>query len=206
MVAAPPSCRAATYRAPPAIIALVRRKLPLPTTPKTWSAPRPASARPTASATVTARSAPGSAVTARPPQDPRSSLDQRQDPRRAARSAADRQRGGHQHRAGRRQGRQVAQLGQSVLSRAQEVGVARERRVEGVRRAGIRADGLHAYADDRGLFGKPPCAPGRDARAVPGVEEAGLIIAAGVPAGPVQQPAALRQRAVLVLPRPHMLD
>ena len=46
-MAAPPSCRAATNRAPAATRALVTWKLPLPTTPKTWSTPcaRPASGR-----------------------------------------------------------------------------------------------------------------------------------------------------------------
>ena len=58
MLAAPPSCAAATYRAPAATIALVTWKLPLPTTPNTWSMPCvPTSSRPTRSATVSAISA-----------------------------------------------------------------------------------------------------------------------------------------------------
>ncbi len=51
MQAAPPSCRAAMYRAPWLIRALVRWKLPLPTTPNTVSAPSPASVAATASVT-----------------------------------------------------------------------------------------------------------------------------------------------------------
>ena len=63
IVAAPPSCRAATNRAPAATIALVTWKFPEPTTPKTWSIPAATSARPTASATVAASSG---TVSARP--------------------------------------------------------------------------------------------------------------------------------------------
>src|SRR5215210_7221127 len=51
MMAAPASCRVATNRAPAPTSALVTWKLPLPTTPNTWSRPRPASSRPIASAT-----------------------------------------------------------------------------------------------------------------------------------------------------------
>src|SRR5688572_22839759 len=53
MMAAPASCRVATNRAPAPTSALVTWKLPLPTTPKTWSSPRRASSRPIASATRT---------------------------------------------------------------------------------------------------------------------------------------------------------
>ena len=51
ITAAPPSCRAARYRAPRAIRALVTLKLPLPTTPNTVSAPRLVSTAATASVT-----------------------------------------------------------------------------------------------------------------------------------------------------------
>src|ERR671914_2882102 len=106
MVAAPPSCRAATNLAPCAMSALVTWKLPLPTTPNTVSTPRRASSAPTASATVTI-------VTALP--RARSALDQGEDAGGAARTAHDGQRGRDQHRALRRQPIQVAQLGQAVL-------------------------------------------------------------------------------------------
>ncbi len=51
MLAAPPSCRAAMYRAPWLTRALVTWKLPLPTTPNTVSAPSPARVAATASVT-----------------------------------------------------------------------------------------------------------------------------------------------------------
>jgi hypothetical protein len=50
IVAAPPSCRAATYGTPPARSAFVTWKLPLPTTPKACPTPSSARARPTSSA------------------------------------------------------------------------------------------------------------------------------------------------------------
>jgi hypothetical protein len=47
MTAAPPSCRAATNRAPPAISAFVTWKFPLPTTPNTvWGIPDACSSLP----------------------------------------------------------------------------------------------------------------------------------------------------------------
>ena len=76
---------------------------------------------------------------------------------RAAGAADDRQRAGDQHRAGRRQLRQVLQLGQAVLAVAEQERVARERRVEGVRGAGVGADRLHARRPmHRRLLGQPP--------------------------------------------------
>src|ERR671927_1122387 len=109
MVAAPPSCRAATNLAPCATSALVTWKLPLPTTPNTVSTPSRASSVPMASATV-----PGvGGVTCRPG---RSALDQGEDAGGAARAAHDRQRGRDQHGALRRQPVQVAQLGEAVLA------------------------------------------------------------------------------------------
>src|SRR3954466_989735 len=125
IVAAPVSCRAATYRAPAATIALVTSKLPEPTTPKTASTPARTSAAPTAAATVGPP-----ALTARC-----SLLDERQDPRRGAGPADDRQRRRDQHRAGGRQQREVLQLGQPVLAAAEQRRVARERWVERVRRS-----------------------------------------------------------------------
>src|SRR5258705_6411618 len=115
MQAAPPSWRAATNRAPRAIRALVTWKLPLPTTPNTVSAPRPVSTAPAASLTsiVAARSGP---------------FDQGERPARAARDAGDRQRRHDDHRALRRQQRQVLQLGEPVLVRPEHRRVAGERR------------------------------------------------------------------------------
>jgi hypothetical protein len=51
MLAAPPSCAAGTNRAPAATSAFVTWKLPLPTTPKTWSTPCSRRALPAAVAT-----------------------------------------------------------------------------------------------------------------------------------------------------------
>src|ERR1700734_1942241 len=95
MAAAPPSCRAAMYRAPWLIRALVRWKLPLPTTPNTVSAPSPASVAATASVTRIRSSTPGRA--------PGGLLDEADGPARAARAAGDRQRAGDHHRAAGRQ-------------------------------------------------------------------------------------------------------
>src|SRR6059058_1442716 len=170
MTAAPPSCRAATNRTPAAVSALVTWKLPLPTRPKARSAPSPARTRPTASAT---RIRPGRS-------------DQRQDPAGTARAVHDRQRSDDQYPAPGRQPGQVAQLGQPVLAGAQQVRVARERRVERVGRAGVGTDGLYAHADDRPLLGEPAGAVRRDAGRVAGIGERVGVLAAAVPAGAVQ--------------------
>src|SRR4051812_992079 len=138
MLAAPFSWAAGTNLAPAASSALVTRKLPLPTTPNTVRTPHPASARPTACATITRRSG--------------SSFDERQHAARAAGAADDRQRAGDHHRAGGRQGAEVAQLGQPVLVVAEQEAVARERRLERVGGAGVGADGLHADPLDRGFL------------------------------------------------------
>src|SRR4051812_42513608 len=106
MQAAPHSCAAGTNVAPAASSALVTRKLPLPTTPKTVRTPQPASVRPTTCATSTRRSLP---------------LDEREHPTRTARAAHDRQRPRDQHRARGRQGPDVAELGQAVLVVAEQV-------------------------------------------------------------------------------------
>src|SRR5919197_2009262 len=128
MVAAPPSCRAATNVAPCATSALVTWKLPLPTTPNTLSTPSPASSAPTASATVLLNVRPCS------------TLDQGEHARGAARTAHDRQWRRDQHRALRRQAVQVAQLGQAVLAGAEQERVTGERRIEALRGAGVGAD------------------------------------------------------------------
>src|SRR6266540_3276432 len=159
MVAAPHSCRAATKRAPPAARALVTWKLPLPTTPKTVSTPRPASALPTASATSMGASRRISARPARArgwgcPSRPRSAAGRRSPPPRAA--------------------------------------------------AARPGSGAASARTCRRLLRQPPGALDRE----PGGVRAGLVdvaeqlavARAGVPAGAAQQPAALRQRAVLALP------
>src|SRR3954469_6207158 len=97
---APPSWRAARKVAPCSTMALVTTKLPLPSSPKTCSAPSPTSARPTASATFTVRAP----------------LYQRQHASRAAGPADDRERRGDQHGAGRGQPGDVRKLGQAVLA------------------------------------------------------------------------------------------
>src|SRR4051794_22118929 len=170
IVAAPVSCRAATYRAPAAIIALVTSKLPEPTTPKTASMPARTRAAPTAAATVGPsaltgrRSRLGAHVSMLTSRCSRldahvsvltsrcSLLDECQDSRRGARPADDRQRRGDQQRAGSRQPGEVAQLGEPVLAAAEQRGVAGERRIEGVRRPGVGADRLHAEPDHRRLL------------------------------------------------------
>src|SRR5712691_8542973 len=230
MHAAPPSCRAATYRAPWLIRALVTWKLPLPTTPNTVSTPSPARVAATASVTRIGSGAlgwlpgrtpygvlgwlpgrtPYGALGWLPGRAPYGVLDEGDGPARAARPAGDRQRPGDHHRADRRQEGQVLQLREPVLARAQQRGVARERRVEGVRRPGVGADRLHAEPDDRLVGGQPLRAGHRDARGVRsrrvGIEELFLAGRPRVPAGPVQQPAAPGQRAVLGLPVLDVLD
>src|SRR5580704_16352306 len=120
MAAAPPSCRAATYRAPWLIRALVMWKLPLPTTPNTVSAPSPAKVAATASVTRIRSGEPGRL----PVRAPGGPLDEADSPARAARAPGDRQRAGDHHRAlGRQQG-QVLQLRQPVLPGAQQRCVA----------------------------------------------------------------------------------
>src|SRR3954449_5188700 len=141
MVAAPPSCRAATYRAPAATIALVTAKLPDPTTPKTCETPHRTSAAPTASATFMKRRSPA--------------FHEGQHAGRRAGTGHDRQRRGDEQDAGRRQLGQVLQLREPVLAAAHERRVARERRIEGVRRAGVGADRLDADTDDRRLLPQP---------------------------------------------------
>src|SRR5437763_6466760 len=188
MTAAPPSCRAATNRTPAAVSALVTWKLPLPTRPKARSAPRSASTRPTASATRIALP------------------DEREYPARAARAAHDRQRRDDQHRTAGREPVDVAQLGQPVLAGAEQVRVARERRVERVGEAGVGTHRLHADTDDRPFLGEPAGAVDRDAGRVAGVGELVGVVAAAVPAGAVQQPAALGQRTVLGLPGGDVVD
>jgi hypothetical protein len=137
-------------------------------------------------------------------------FDQGQDARRAARTPDDRQRRGDQDGAARRQPVEIAQLGQAVLVRAEQVGVAGERRVEPMGAAGVRTDRLDADSDDRCLLGQPARTLRFDAGGVRaghvGVQERVLVRGAGVPAGPVQQPAAVGQRAVVLLPFPYVLD
>ena len=121
--------------------ALVTWKLPLPTTPKTWSTPsrarrgRPPRRRSRGRLTLSARPAPARA----------SGCPSRR------RSAAARRRtapvGG--------QLVEVLQLGQAVLARAEQERVAGERRVERVRGAGVGADRLDAEPEDRRLLGQP---------------------------------------------------
>ena len=89
-------------------------------------------------------------------------------------------------------------------------GMARERRVEGVRGPGVRADGLGPEPDDRRLLGQPGRARDADSGGVRarlvGVEELGLVVGTGVPARAVQQPAALGQRPVGRLPLLDVVD
>ena len=80
---------------------------------------------------------------------------------------------------------------------------------EAERLAGVGADGLHAEAEEPGLrqVGGGGRADTRGVRAVPvGVGEGRRVVAAGRPAGPKQQPAAVRQRPVLLLPVVEVLD
>ncbi len=97
-----------------------------------------------------------------------------------------------------------------VLAVAHQVGVARERRIEGVRGAGVGADRLRADADDGRLLGDPPGAHRRDAGRVRaglvGVEERLLARPTGVPPGAVEQPSTIGERPVLLLPRPQVGD
>src|SRR5258708_28245904 len=185
---APPSWRAATNVAPPATSALVTAKLPLPIRPKTWRTPRSASARPTASATSTALL----------------TRDEGEDAGRAARATHDRQGCGYQDCAGRRQARQIRQLGQPVLLCTKQELVARKGRLEAMRGAGIGADSFNAEANHRCLLAEPARELHRHAGRVwarfIGIEERLLIVRASVPAGSEQQPTAFGQRAVLLLP------
>src|SRR5579862_5101092 len=119
-------------RAPCAVSALVTWKLPLPTTPKTVRTPASASALPTASATVTRAAM--------------SASHECQHAGGRARTGDDRQWGRDHHRAGCRETVEVAQLGQAILVRPEDHGVAGVRRVEATRLAGVRADGLHPDA------------------------------------------------------------
>src|ERR1700747_2973865 len=121
MPAAPPSCRAATNRAPPAMRALVTWKLPLPTTPNTVVAPRRVRTVPTASLTRI------QAAGAGPPR-------RGERPPGATGAAGDRQREHDDHGALRRQQRQVLQLGEPVLAGSEQRRMARERRGERVGR------------------------------------------------------------------------
>ena len=157
MLAAPPSWRAATNRTPPARSAFVTSKLPLPTTPNAVPTPRPASVRPTSSATFTAP--PARSTRAGLPDPPTIGSGE-------TTSSV----------AGRRQRGQVPQLRQAVLPGAQQEFVAREHRLERRRLARVGADGLDAEPDDRRFLGEPARALGRDAGGVRpglvGVEEA----------------------------------
>ena len=109
-----------------------------------------------------------------------------------------------------RQPVEVAQLREPVLARAEQERVARERRVEPGRAARVGADGLHAEPDDRRLLGEPARALGGDAgrvgAALVGVEELLLVGRARVPAGAVEQPAAVGQRAVGLRPVAYVVD
>src|SRR5439155_14699509 len=87
-----------------------------------------------------------------------------------------------------------------------QVRVARERRVERVGEAGVGTHRLHADTDDRPFLGEPAGAVDRDAGRVAGVGELVGVVAAAVPAGAVQQPAALGQRTVLGLPGGDVVD
>ena len=190
MLAAPPSWAAATNRAPAATSALVTWKLPLPTTPKTWSTPCAASARPDHLGDV------HRAVSAR----------QRQHPARAAGAVHDRQRPGDDDRAGRRQRGQVLQLGQAELAVPEQERVARERRVERVRQRRRRC-----RPSPRRRPGSAPPRPatGRTRRRCPGCGPRWRTRPrrpTGRPSRCGEQPAAGRQRPVLGLPRLDVLD
>ena len=94
-------------------------------------------------------------------------------------------------------------LGQSADSRA-ELEVWTGNRGPTRRARGPRgADGLDADAHQRALVGDPARTLDVEAGCVRaglvGVEELRLVVRAGVPAGAEEQPAALRERAVLRL-------
>src|ERR1700745_4046632 len=96
MQTAPPSCRAATKRAPASRSALVTVRLPLPSRPKTTSTPCAASALPIASATSTRRSVDGS-----PEEDRADHGDDRAEDRDAPAEAGEQRQqcGDHEHQA-----------------------------------------------------------------------------------------------------------
>ena len=177
---------------PAARSALVTWKLPLPTTPNACPTPSSASARPTSSAT--------SGI------EP-SRLDQGQYPRRAPGPVDDRQRTGDHHRPGGRQPGQVLQLGQPVLARARAgrsgTGTAGRTSARRPRRCPPSPRRPRAPADSSASQRRTPHGDARRVRAgLVGVQERGRVLAAGVPAGAVEQPAAVGQRAVLGLPGP----
>src|SRR6266508_5891146 len=198
MVAAPHSCLVATKRAPPAISALVTWKLSLPTTPKTVSMQSRSRARPTASATSMR------------PHGGRSALDKGEHAGGADGAADDRQWAGDHHGALWGQLGKVLELRQPVPVGAEQERVAGERRVEARGGSSVGANGLDADADDRRLLRQPPGALDRDAWRVRAglvdVAEQLVVVGARVPAGAVEQPAALGQWAVLALPLPDVID
>ena len=170
-------------------------KLPLPTTPKTCRR--------------RARRARGRATSADRPRR-RSPLDQRQHPARAAGAADDRQRRGDHHRAGRRQrGRgSAAGSGRTCRRRAGTSGTGTAgrtsaRRPRRCRRSPPRRPGSASPRPATARTRREM--PGR-ARRLVGVGTASWSSDAGVPAGAVEQPAAVGQRPVLGLPRLDVLD
>src|SRR5215468_5863284 len=92
---------------------------------------------------------------------------------------------------------QILQLSQAELVGAEHVRVTRERRVERVRGAGIRANGFHADSLNRRLFGEPLCTVDGNAWCRPSIEKRVLVAGASVPAGTDEQPAAGRQSTML---------
>jgi hypothetical protein len=93
---------------------------------------------------------------------------------------------------------------------AQQVVVGGERRLQRSRVAGVDADRLHAEPRDRRARGQPLGAGRGDARRVGtglvGIQELLLRVRVLVPPGPVQQPGAVDQLAVLGDPRLHVLN
>src|SRR5438874_9951152 len=109
----------------------------------------------------------------------------------------------HQNRARWWQRRQVGELGQSIFVGAQKKPVAGEMWVEGVRRARVSADRLHADAVKGALARQPLGKLDVDAWGMRSglvrIQEGFLVIGPRVPAGAIEQPGALGRGPVLSL-------
>src|SRR6266536_331069 len=136
--------------------------------------------------------------------------DQGHRPDRAAAAAFDLEGQGHEHGAGRGELRQVRQLRHAVLVRAEHERMDGECGFERIRLASVGPHRLGSDADDRRLLGQPLRAVDGEPRGVRAllvrVQEGLLVLGPLVPAGSVQQPAALGKRSVLGFPGAHVVD
>ena len=129
---------------------------------------------------------------------------------RAAGAVDELQRRDDEHGARRRQQREVRELREAVLARAEEVAVDRERRIEAAAPPAsvptvstpMPTIGV-SWASQRAHSASTPGVRGIPS---PRVEERVLVVGARVPPGAQQQPAALGQRPVLGLERAHVVD